>query len=176
MDGYGKRVLILDDDEDIRHVTGIALTNCRYNVYSAADGAEGLEAMTKRRYDVVLVDYNMPRINGLRFIEISQIAWPKTPIILMSGDVRILDERMHPVGGYACIAKPFAISQLLTLISDACRGLDVLDATPIAVRHDIRGNTSEDMQSDAGLVQECVSSLPQYKVPRSSLSDRSAYS
>src|SRR5690349_19908551 len=107
MDGYGKRVLILDDDEDIRHVTGIALTNCRYNVYSAADGAEGLEAMTKRRYDVVLVDYNMPRINGLRFIEISQIAWPRTPIILMSGDVRILDERMHPVGAYACIAKPF---------------------------------------------------------------------
>ena len=80
MDGYGKRVLILDDNEDIRHVTGIALTNCRYNVYSAADGAEGLEAMTKRRYDVVLVDYNMPRINGSQFIEISQVSWPKTPI------------------------------------------------------------------------------------------------
>ena len=131
MDGYGKRVLILDDNEDIREMTGLALSNRRYNVYSAADGSEGLEEMTKRRYDVVLVDYNMPRINGLQFIETSQKAWPKTPIILMSGDIRILDECMRPVGAYACISKPFAISQLLTLISNACRGLDVLDTASI---------------------------------------------
>lgn len=131
MDGYGKRVLILDDNEDIRHVTGIALMNRRYNVYSAADGSEGLEEMTKRRYDVVLVDYNMPRINGLQFIEISHITWPKTPIILMSGDVRILDERLRPLGTYACISKPFAISELLTLIGDACCKRAVLDAAPI---------------------------------------------
>ncbi|MGC4097043.1 MAG: response regulator [Nitrospira sp.] len=131
MDGYGKRVLILDDNEDIRHVTGVALTNRRYNVYAAADGSEGLEEMTKRRYDVVLVDYSMPRVNGLQFIEMSHKTWPRTPIILMSADVRISDERMRPVGAYACIAKPFAISELLALISDACRGRDVFAAAPM---------------------------------------------
>ncbi|MGZ8406356.1 MAG: response regulator, partial [Nitrospira sp.] len=55
MQGYGKRILIIDDAEDIRYLTSLALNDAGYNTYSASDGAEGLDAMRKRRYDVVLV-------------------------------------------------------------------------------------------------------------------------
>jgi len=56
MDGYGKRALIIDDNEDILHLTGITLMDHGYNVYTASDGFGGSEQMKKRRYDVVLVD------------------------------------------------------------------------------------------------------------------------
>ncbi|UVT17471.1 MAG: response regulator [Nitrospira sp.] len=120
MDGYGKRVLIIDDDQDIRFVTGMALMDAGYNVYSACDGIEGSEEMKKRRYDVVLVDYHMPRLNGLQFIQLCRAMWPATPIILMSGD-RYLTEHFDKVdGAYTCMAKPFELSKLLTLVNQAC--------------------------------------------------------
>lgn len=68
MQGYGKRILFIDDADDIRYLTSMAFSDAGYNVYSACDGVEGLEAMTKRRYDVVLVDYHMPRLNGPQFL------------------------------------------------------------------------------------------------------------
>ena len=126
MDGYGKRVLIIDDNEDIRHLTGIALMNREYNVYTASDGFEGAEEMKKRRYDVVLVDYHMPRRNGLQFIEMCRVLWPDTPIILMSAEAWLTDHS-HPLpplrGTFGCIAKPFDLKHLIELVHQACHNV-----------------------------------------------------
>ncbi len=121
MNGYGKRVLIIDDDQDILCLTGTALVDAGYNVYSASDGFEGSEEMRKRRYDVVLVDYHMPRLNGLQFIDICRAMWPATPIILMSGDIYSTEHLGEVEGAYTCVAKPFQLSELLALVNQACR-------------------------------------------------------
>lgn len=121
MQGYGKRILIIDDAEDLRYLTSMALSNAGYNTYTASDGSEGLDAMTKRRYDVVLVDYHMPRVNGLQFIETSRSQWPDTPIILMSADAPLYGQISLLEGTFACIEKPFELPHLLELISCACR-------------------------------------------------------
>lgn len=121
MQGYGKRILIIDDAEDIRYLTSLALNDAGYNTYSASDGAEGLNAMRKRRYDVVLVDYHMPRVNGLQFIETSRFQWPDTPVILMSGDHPFGDHTFRLEGTFACVEKPFELPHLLELIGCACR-------------------------------------------------------
>ena len=71
-----------------------------YNVHTASDGFGGSEQMKKRRYDAVLVDYHMPRLNGLQFIGMCRMMWPETPIILMSD----LAE-----GIFGRIAKPFEL-------------------------------------------------------------------
>jgi CheY-like chemotaxis protein len=121
MQGYGKRILIIDDADDLRYLTSMALSTAGYNIYSASDGAGGLDAMTKRRYDVVLVDYHMPRINGLQFIETCRSKWPNTPIILMSGDHRYYGHDNLFEGVFACIEKPFEFPHLIELIGCACR-------------------------------------------------------
>ena len=123
MDGYGKRALIVDDNEDILYVTGIVLMNRGYNVYTASDGFGGSEQMKKRRYDVVLVDYHMPKLSGLRFIEICRMMWPETPIILMSGDDYVIDHSNLIKGIFGCIAKPFEPSVLTELVNRACHHL-----------------------------------------------------
>jgi CheY-like chemotaxis protein len=121
MQGYGKRILVIDDAADLRYLTSMALSNAGYNTYTASDGAEGLDAMTKRRYDVVLVDYYMPRVSGLQFIETSRSKWPDTPVILMSGDHLSFGQKTLPEGTYACVEKPFELPYLIELIGCACR-------------------------------------------------------
>jgi DNA-binding NtrC family response regulator len=120
MDGYGKRVLIIDDHEEILHETGVALMDRGYNVYTASDGFEGSEQMKKRRYNLVLVDYHMPRLNGLRFIELCRETWPETPIILMSADSFITDRSHLLKGTIGCVAKPVDLPRLLELMNQAC--------------------------------------------------------
>jgi DNA-binding NtrC family response regulator len=121
MEGYGKRVLVIDDAYSVRYFTCLALSDAGYNVFSAEDGSEGLQQMKKRRYSIVLVDYNMPRVNGGQFIDIARVQWPDTPIILMSGDFSISGQVGGVEGTYACIAKPFDLPKLLDLIADACQ-------------------------------------------------------
>ena len=54
MDGYGKRVLVVEDDDDVRTLFGVILRETGYNVYEACDGLEAIDALKKRRYDVLL--------------------------------------------------------------------------------------------------------------------------
>lgn len=123
MDGYGKRVLIIDDNTDILYLIGIALMDRGYNVYTASDGFGGLEQMKKRRYDAVLVDYHMPQLNSLQFIEMCRMMRPETPIILMSGDGFVTDHSDLVKGIFGCIAKPFESPHLIELVNRACHNL-----------------------------------------------------
>jgi DNA-binding NtrC family response regulator len=123
MEGYGKRILIIDDNTDILYLAGTALMDRGYNVYTAADGFQGSEQMEKRRYDAVLVDYQMPRLNGLQFIETCRVKWPETPIILMSGDDFLAHHCDLINGIYGYIAKPFELLGLIELVKQACQSL-----------------------------------------------------
>lgn len=128
MDGYGKRALIIDDNEDFLQLTGVALMDRGYNVYTASDGFAGSEHMKNRRYDVVLVDYHMPRLNSLPFIEFCRMMWPETPIILMSGDGYAIDHPDLVKGIFGCIAKPFDPPRLIELVNQACHNFPQRDS------------------------------------------------
>lgn len=125
MDGYGKRVLVVEDDQDVRIVMCLILSEAGYNVYEACDGLEALEALKKRRYDAVLTDYHMPRMDGLELLDLVQAMWPETPVIVASSD-RLLTERAWDsllAPAYAVLAKPFDSSNLLDSVRSATRGM-----------------------------------------------------
>jgi CheY-like chemotaxis protein len=125
VDGYGKRVLVVEDDEDVRTVICLILSEAGYNVYEAADGLEALNALKKRRYDAVLTDYHMPKMDGLELLDLVQAMWPHTPVIVASSD-RLLSERTGDsllAPAYAVLAKPFESAHLLAAVRSATTGM-----------------------------------------------------
>src|SRR5262245_59765323 len=125
MEGYGKRVLVVEDDVDVRSIICAILIEAGYNVYEAGDGLEALEALKKRRYDAVLTDYHMPKMDGLELLDLARAMWPELPVILASSysfltghtETSLLDP------AYAVLKKPFHRSNLLSVIRSAIDGL-----------------------------------------------------
>lgn len=116
MDGYGRRILIVDDDASCRALLEAQLELEGYAVQTACDGMDGLAEMRKRHFDAVITDYHMPGLNGIELTEISRITWPDTPVILLSGDLSLLAEHEDLCAAAACIRKPYEASVLLSLL------------------------------------------------------------
>lgn len=75
MNGYGKRMLIVEHDEDERNLLSLMLENEGFNVYVASEECLALEEMKRRRFDVVMSAHRMPHINGFRLILLLRLAW-----------------------------------------------------------------------------------------------------
>ena len=69
MENKNKKVLIVEDDPFIADVYVLKLESEGYNVETAEDGLKGLEALKKKRFDVVLLDILMPNMDGFKVLE-----------------------------------------------------------------------------------------------------------
>lgn len=125
MDGYGKRVLVAEDDDAVRTLICSILSDAGYNVYEACDGLEAIDSLKKRRYDVLLTDYHMPKMDGLELLDLAQAMWPELPVILATSDVLLSGHTGHGLlePAYAILEKPFDRGHLLATIESAVRGL-----------------------------------------------------
>jgi CheY-like chemotaxis protein len=125
MDGYGKRVLVAEDDDALRALICSILTDAGYNVYEACDGLEAIDSLKKRRYDVLLTDYHMPKMDGVELLDLAQAMWPELPVILATSDILLTDQRAHALlePAYAILDKPFDRLSLLNTIQSAAQGL-----------------------------------------------------
>jgi DNA-binding response OmpR family regulator len=124
MEGYGKRVLIAQDDEDARNLLSMVLGKEGYSVHTAPDGQHALEEMKKRRFDVVIADHHLPKMNGLQLVLLGRLVWPDTPIILLtmmlpSADNSSSTELSGRERPYGCLRKPYDLTELLSLMRNA---------------------------------------------------------
>ena len=80
-----RRILIVEDDDDIRHLNAEALTGSGYHVDPAVDGAQGWEALNSSSYDLLITDNNMPNLSGIELIKKLNAAGMPVRVIMASG-------------------------------------------------------------------------------------------
>jgi DNA-binding response OmpR family regulator len=112
-------VLVVDDDHDIVDLISEYLTT-GYRIRSAADGAAALNEFALERPDVVLLDLNMPRMNGLEAQVEMRSRDPEVPIIMLTGvqDVALLAQALKN-GAFSYLPKPFHREYLVHLLAAA---------------------------------------------------------
>lgn len=134
MDGYGKRVLIVADNEEDAQTLAGPLEQAGYNIHLAADGLYALKEMNKRHFDAVISNDRLPRMDGREFLLLSQATWPETPVIMLSGEADDFEQRMIELGAFAWVRTPYENHLLLSVLLSAVRQPQAGDREPLAAR------------------------------------------
>ena len=115
------RVLVVDDEPQIRRTLAINLRARGYQVELAATGEEALKAAADQPPDVVVLDLSLPGIDGLQVIQ-GLRGWTRTPIIVLSVREREADKvAALDAGADDYVTKPFGINELLARLRAAVR-------------------------------------------------------
>lgn len=114
------KLLVIDDEKSIRKTLREILEYEKYQVDEAVDGAEGIALATKNKYDVVLCDIKMPKVDGIEVLEKIMELSPDTPVVMISGHGNI-ETAVEAVkkGAFDFIAKPLDLNRLLVTIRNA---------------------------------------------------------
>lgn len=110
------RILIAEDDADLRLLLRLVLHRAGYQVSEARDGVEALEAMSREAFDVVLLDNMMPRMTGVEVLEsVALLRRTERPLmVVISALATRADIRSYYVrGADDFLAKPFATEELV---------------------------------------------------------------
>ena len=113
--GDGELILVVDDEQSVREMITLGLTAQGYRVITAANGAEAISVFESLsgKVRLVLLDTDMPLLNGQATIPFLRAQAPKLPIILMSGELETIPE----TEGLVKLVKPFQLEELLRTIS-----------------------------------------------------------
>jgi two-component system KDP operon response regulator KdpE len=130
------RVLVVDDEPQIRKALRLNLTARGYEVELVASGAEALVAAGQSKMDVVLLDLGLPGIDGVEVIEGIR-GWSDVPIVVLSarGSERDKVDALD-AGADDYVTKPFGIEELLARLRAAVRRRRPAPETPIVVTDD----------------------------------------
>lgn len=118
----GIRILVADDDPDIRMSLSERLRWLGHDVVTAADGQAALAAVEAHALDLAFLDVSMPRLNGIEALKLIRKRWPNLPVVVVTayGTIRLAVEAMKE-GAVDFMTKPFEqgqIDQTLTTITD----------------------------------------------------------
>lgn len=114
------KILIVDDEASIRNTLKEILEFEKYDVDEATDGIQCLGKLKKSKYDVVIMDIKMPKMDGMEALERVQTISSDTPVIMISGHANI-DTAVDAVkkGAFDFISKPPDLNRLLITVRNA---------------------------------------------------------
>ena len=111
------RVVVIEDDQGVRESLGMVLEYQEYDVTLAARGESGLDAIGERRPELVILDLNLPGIDGVEMCRRLRAAGDPTPVLMLTAR----HETAHRVAGLDAgaddyLVKPFALDELLARV------------------------------------------------------------
>jgi CheY-like chemotaxis protein len=116
------RVLVVDDNPDMRSFVKLVLERAGFDVQVAADGQRALDLQRERPADVLITDIFMPESDGIELIARFKSGFPQVKIIAMSGGGHVSKKDYLPVakeiGADGVLQKPFAAGTLLRILQD----------------------------------------------------------
>ncbi|MCK1272077.1 CheY-like chemotaxis protein [Bradyrhizobium sp. GM2.2] len=119
------RVLIIDDQKDVRAMVAIVLRVNRYEVVEADSGAAGVKAFTEVGFDAAIVDIFLGDTSGVEVITTLRELAPSLPVVAVSG-MTALDfmEQSPHLASVVCLQKPFRPNDLLQALRKAQAAVD----------------------------------------------------
>lgn len=129
------RVLIVDDEKSIRNTLRDILEFEKYEVDEAGDGMECLVKLKQSKYDVLIMDIKMPKMDGMEALDRIQLLAPDTPVVMISGHANI-DTAVEAVkkGAFDFISKPPDLNRLLITIRNAMDKSSLISETKVLKR------------------------------------------
>ena len=115
-----EKILLIDDDEGLIHFLSRFFERKGYSVTACKDGSCAVEKIGEESFDLILLDYKMPELNGLDTLSAIKDVEVKTPVILMTayGTTELAIEAMKR-GAYDYLVKPFERKDLSRIVSEA---------------------------------------------------------
>ncbi|MGS0764172.1 response regulator [Syntrophomonas curvata] len=138
METGGARILIIDDEEQMRRLLHVALQAHNYITELAASGAEGLRQTTLFRPDLLLLDMSLPDMDGLELVKNIR-GWSQVPIIILSVREAEQDKiAALDAGADDYVTKPFSMGELLARMRTALRHSAPSDSEPLLQFDDLQ--------------------------------------
>jgi CheY-like chemotaxis protein len=117
-----RRILVVDDDPDIRQLSVDVLVSSDFKVDAAVDGADAWEALRVKHFDLVITDNKMPRMTGIELIEKLRYTRLPLPVIMATSQLPTLEfERKPWLLPDATLQKPFSNDDLLVTVKKVLR-------------------------------------------------------
>jgi CheY-like chemotaxis protein len=113
------RVLIIDDQKDVRAMVAIVLRLNRYEVVEAGSGAAGLKAFAEAPFDAAIVDFFLGDTNGVEVMASLRARAPGLPIVAVSGSALDFMDQSPDLAGVVRLQKPFRPNDLLAALRSA---------------------------------------------------------
>ena len=121
----GQRILVVDDQQDIRDMTALVLTGAGYRVDTVGSGESALSTLERDRFDLVLLDINMPEMDGWETLRLIRCDEELTgvPVVMFSvkGEIRDKIEGLQE-GATDFVTKPFIVDDLIERVGRVLAG------------------------------------------------------
>ena len=120
-----KKILAVDDSPSVRKLVEFSLKRGGFLVTTAQDGQEALDIVVREVFDAVILDVNMPPLDGFEFLRRikSNDSLASIPVIMLTTEGHDMDkERARELGATAYLVKPFKPTMLLELMNEVLSG------------------------------------------------------
>jgi CheY-like chemotaxis protein len=155
---FSYRILIVDDDPDLREVGQLLLESQGYEVLAASDGFEALLALRRSMPDIIISDLSMPNMNGFELLSVVRRRFPMIPVIVVSGEFSdlslpesVLADAFFPKGQY----RPEALFRKI---------LELIEELPSRPRVGAPNKAAVWVKNDEGIVAvtctDCLRTFP----------------
>jgi DNA-binding NtrC family response regulator len=107
------RILIVDDDSALRDTLGSELSNAGYITKTASDGDEAIALIGKEKFDLVILDIKMPKVDGFEVLKIIKQNFQPTKVVMLTGYSDITQAiKSKKLGADDFVSKPYDLEDL----------------------------------------------------------------